>query len=233
MTQVFLLPYEWVVQSVSPDRVVEILPEIELMRANRYIHKADRDRFLAARLFLFGLLKKEGLLAPNELKLNYTDYGKPFLNKVEIEFNWSHSGGMIAVIFGRDNCGIDVELHSDKEVYNYRSLCTDRELQFIYEKSQLAGIPEHEQFLDFWTAKESVVKAKGTGLTTDPRLIEIIFKHFDENSWSHSDDLTLYGRTETVDWQDKKYSIAWCTPINNLIYPIKKFDMINEILIYI
>jgi phosphopantetheinyl transferase len=233
MTQVFVLPYEWVVQSVSPDRVVEILPENELMKANRFIHKADRDRFLAARLFLFGLLKQQGLLKSNELKLDYNDFGKPCLKEVEIEFNWSHSGDMIAIILGMDQCGIDIELHSGKELYDYRSLCTERELQIISQRSQQTGIPEHEQFLDFWTAKESVLKAKGTGLSTDPRLIEIIFRHFDENSWICKYERIVYGRTEAINWRDKKYSIAWCTPINNLIYPIKEFDMIDEILIYI
>ena len=233
MTQVFVLPYDWVIKHVSPDRIGDFLPEEEVAKGNRFIHKADRFRFIAARLFLFGLLKQQGLLKSNELKLDYNDFGKPFLKGVEIEFNWSHSGDMIAIIFGMEQCGIDIELHSGKELYDYRSLCTERELQIITQRNQQTGISEQELFFDFWTAKESVVKAKGTGLSTDPRLIEILFRQIDENNWSCKHEQIFYGRTEVIDWCDKRYSLAWCTPINNPIYPITTIDIVKEILIYI
>ena len=233
MTQVFALPYEWIFEHVSRDRISTILSENELTKANRFVHIADRDRFIAARLFVFGLLKQKGLIDSDTLKLSYNSHGKPFISGLDIQFNWSHSGDMIAVIAGSIQCGIDIELQTNKEIFDYRSLCTPLELIWLNQKSQNTGKAEHEQFLDLWTAKESVVKAKGTGLSTDPRYIEIIYNHIHDNNWKCEHETGYYGRTQELNWLKQKYNLSWCTPINNLIYPILTKDIVKEIVIYI
>lgn len=233
MTQVFALPYDCVLKQVSRDRISTILHHTELEKAKKFIHRADHDRFIAARVLLFGLLKKMGVISTNSLSFNYNSFGKPFIEDVDIQFNWSHSGDMIAVIIGPMSCGVDIELQTGKSIYEYRTLCSEVELSWLQKKSQQSGLTEQEHFLDLWTAKESVVKAKGTGLSTDPRNIEIIFNSADAEHWICSHETTYYGTTKMITHSNSAYSFSWCTPIKVPIYPILTSDIVKEIVIYI
>ncbi|HAC16331.1 MAG TPA: hypothetical protein DCE78_10375 [Bacteroidetes bacterium] len=233
MTQIFVLPYKWVMEHVSRDRITDILHEKDIAKSNRFVHDADRDRYLAARLYLYGLLKYKGFETSKKLVLDVNEFGKPYVSGIDIRFNWSHSGEMIAVMVGLNQCGIDIELHSGKELYDYRSLCTEKELTWLKLKCQQTGLSEHELFLDLWTAKESVVKAKGSGLSTDPRHIEIIYDQVDEKLWTCNHDIVFYGNTEVINWENEMYSLAWCNPIIRSICTIPPSDIVKDILIYI
>ncbi len=233
MTHVFILPYEWVIRHVSRERIIEILSDADISKAERFIHQADHDRYISARLFLFGLLKQRNILSSNALDLSYSSFGKPFLTGIDIKFNWSHSGDMIALIMSSGDCGIDIEQHTGKELYDYRSLCTEPELKWLSQKSEDTGISELVYFIDLWTAKESVVKAKGTGLYTNPRYIEIRHEAIRSHGWKCNHDIVYHGFTKTIEWEKKKYALSFCTLQNTNVTPIFNPDIVNEIMIYI
>jgi phosphopantetheinyl transferase len=233
MIQVFVLPYEWVMQHVSTDRIQNILPEVDISKANRFVHQTDQDRYLAARLFLFGLLKQKEIINSDSLNLSYNTFGKPFLAGIDVHFNWSHSGDLIALILSSQDCGIDIEMHTGKVLYDYQSLCTELELNWMIQKSREEGISELISFLDLWAAKESVVKAKGTGLYTDPRHIEIRFEDKSNERWVCYHESEFFGSANHITWNDKKYSLAYCTTQKEKIYPIFDIDIVKNVLIYI
>jgi len=233
MIHVFILPYEWVLQHVSRERIQEILTDSDISKAGRFVHQADHDRFIAARLFLFGLLKQKNLIHSETLDLSYTSFGKPILAGSDIQFNWSHSGDMIALTINSMDCGIDIELDTGIEIYDYRSLCSELELNWLHEKHMETGISELMYFLDLWTAKESVLKAMGTGLSTDPRLIEIRHEEKGDDRWVCDHESTYYGYTKSIVWKGQKYTLSFCSPIEIYTSPVFNSDLINKSVIYI
>jgi len=205
MIQIFTLPYEWVLQQISRERIQNILTEADISKAERFIHQEDHDRYLSARLFLFGWLKQKKILHSDTLDLSFNSYGKPFLSGLDIQFNWSHSGDMIALIINKLDCGIDIELNTGKELVDYQSLCTELELNWLNQKQRETGDSEFTYFMDLWTAKESVIKAIGTGLSTDPRHIEIKHDNSSADRWTCFHEAMYYGYTKPIVWKNQMY----------------------------
>lgn len=233
MIQVFVLPYDWVMQQIPLARIQEILPEDDISKAKRFIYQSDQDRYLSSRLFLFALLKQQEIINYDSLNLSYNIFGKPFLPGIDVHFNWSHSGDMIALVISNTICGIDIELHSGKEIYDYQSFCTELELEWLNKKDVGSEYSEIINFMSLWTAKESVVKAKGTGLYTDPRYIEIIHEKSKKGQWISKHDSSYHGYTKSIHWNDQKYSLSYCSSERSVIYPIFSRDIVKDIMIYI
>lgn len=233
MIQVFTLPYEWVLQQVSRNRMEEILTDADISKAKRFIHQADRDRYLTARVFLFGWLKQKDIIRSDMLELSYNSFGKPFLPGTDIYFNWSHSGDMIALIMSNRDCGIDIELDNGKELYDYQSLCTESELNWLTKKYRKTGVSRLKYFIELWTAKESVVKAKGTGLYTDPRNIEIKHEEKGDGQWTCDHESVYYGCTVPLAWKDQQYSLSYCSAQKTNVKPIFNNTLAKGIMIYI
>lgn len=230
MIQVFTFPYDWVLQNVSEKKIQEILTYTDISKARRFIHQADHNRYLTARIFLFGWLKKEKIHRSEKLNLSYNSFGKPFLPGIEIQFNWTHSGDMIALILSSVDCGIDIELDTGKVLYDYQSLCTELELNWLDQKQRDTGVSGNMCFMDLWTAKESVVKAKGTGLSVDPRQIEIKHKNNRSERWSCFHESTYYGCTKPITWKGQKYTLSFCSSQKTWPNPFFNRDMVKKII---
>ena len=90
-----------------------------------------------------------------------------------ISFNVSHSGdhGLIAVR-PLGGLGIDVEQREPRRHMNrlIDTVFTDTEQAAL---ATVEGKDRTDLFLDFWTMKEALVKALGTGLSTNPATFEI------------------------------------------------------------
>ncbi len=132
-------------------------------------------RRAVGRRILPHLLASRLRVAPEEIEMDRTPGGKPVLVRPQapLAFNVSYTRRWFAAALATaGQVGVDVEaldltidamdvarhhFHAS-ELVHLRSLATaDRPLAFYR----------------FWTAKEAVLKALGTGLSLDPRLIEI------------------------------------------------------------
>jgi 4'-phosphopantetheinyl transferase len=138
-------------------------------RARRFHFEKDRVRFIAAR----GILRKVlGTLlerAPDKVRFQCSEYGKPSLSdefsSARLKFNVSHSGGKVLIAFslGRE-LGVDIE-----EVR--REFTTEEIAQryfSAFEVETLRSLPENvraEAFFNCWTRKEAYIKAIGEGLS--------------------------------------------------------------------
>jgi len=96
------------------DREFILLSADERDRANRFIFKKDRNRYIAARSALRRTLGRYLQDDPAELRFTYGSHGKPSLhsacNPQNLRFNLSHSGevALIALAVATE-VGIDVE----------------------------------------------------------------------------------------------------------------------------
>jgi 4'-phosphopantetheinyl transferase len=145
-----------------------LLTPDELERCDRFVHDADRTRFLLARAMVRTMLSEYVPCAPREWRFRIEEYGRPEVAELpagapDLRFNLSHTPGLVAcgVTVGRD-IGVDVENVS-------RALTHQIPERFFstQEVADLRALPEEEQpivFFDYWTLKESYIKARGLGL---------------------------------------------------------------------
>ncbi len=143
---------------VSPERIE---------KAKKFKHKEDFNRSICAEI-LFNEMAKDvfpGIETP--LKFSYSEKGKPCCCKRDvslINFSLSHSGDFAACIISDKNCGVDIERIREKDITNLANrVLTPAESKKITAR----------EFYETWTVKESVLKALGTGLSLDMRLISV------------------------------------------------------------
>lgn len=154
-------------QSVQARR--DILTTDELLRADRFHFRADRDRFTITRGILRTLLGEYAGMAPRALHFSLNPWGKPRLrsgeNREQIDFNVSHSGDYALMVFGiAIDVGIDIEfLGSQTNAMELADLILSPS-----EKLYFRDIPEEARakaLLRIWTRKEALTKALGAGLS--------------------------------------------------------------------
>lgn len=146
-----------------------LLSAEELERCDRFVHPADRVRFLLARAMVRTMLSEYVPRAPRDWRFRIEEHGRPEVAELpagapDLRFNLSHTPGLVAcgVTVGRD-IGVDVENVN-------RTLAHEVPERFFsaQEVTDLRALPEEEQpivFFDYWTLKESYIKARGLGLT--------------------------------------------------------------------
>ena len=153
-----------------------VLSQEERMRAARFNRPEDRHRFAFCRTTLRRLLGEYLELEPGLVPIEYSTFGKPQIagtEKRRIEFNLSHSGPWAIFAFVTDRpVGVDVECWLPEGEWEelVGHALTPTEIQ------QLAKLPvscRRESFFRTWTRKEALLKALGTGLSTEMNQLEI------------------------------------------------------------
>jgi 4'-phosphopantetheinyl transferase len=151
---------------VHTDRFERMLSPQERERAAGFHRQRDGRRFVVARGLLYTLLGERLGIDPARVELALGEHGKPRLagDDVDLRFNVSHSGGVVAVALceGRE-VGVDVELirgdlATEAIAKRYLPRDTVREIELL-------GIEERPRaFFRAWVRLEAHVKAHGGGL---------------------------------------------------------------------
>jgi 4'-phosphopantetheinyl transferase len=147
---------------------VSLLSEDERRRAERFHHHADRDRFVIGRALARTMLARYGGRPAREWPILVDSHGRPELDSQadgipDLRFNLSHTDGLIAcaITSGRE-VGVDVEHIGRRLTHDVAERFFSRR-----EVAALRSLPPDEQgivFFDYWTLKESYIKARGLGL---------------------------------------------------------------------
>lgn len=175
--------------SLSPD---------ERDRADRFRFAQDRSRFIAARGQLRAVLGRYLMRPPEEVRLSYSEYGKPRLeNDASLYFNISHSQSL--ALFAFTQCGavgVDVErIRYDASLDQVaRTVFAPGEIETLH-----AAASEERAFLFFryWTGKEACVKAVGAGLSLPLTGFQICLES-DRVEWLHSPDARPEGFPDRI-----------------------------------
>lgn len=165
--QVWKIPL--VGQPGEESRLKEILSPDERVQAGRFHFTHDQRRFVIRRAVLRQLLAASLEIAPQEVRLEFGAYGKPFVSGQSddeaLRFSCSHSAdwALIAVTRGLE-LGVDLEQHrtmTDAEdvARNYFAETEIHELAALPPAFKTAG------FFNCWTRKEAFIKALGLGLS--------------------------------------------------------------------
>jgi 4'-phosphopantetheinyl transferase len=154
----------------------------EMRKESSFFFADDRKRYLVTRAMVRMLLSRYAPVAPAQWEFSKNAYGRPGIaNELDeardLVFNISHTRGLIvlAVTRGRE-LGVDVE-----NIVARRAPIDIAERFFsATEVVGLSCIPaerQQERFFEYWTFKESYIKARGMGLSLPLDRFSFDFPH--------------------------------------------------------
>jgi 4'-phosphopantetheinyl transferase len=158
------------IAAVTIDSYREMLSNAEREQAARFRFEDGQKRYIATRALVRTTLSRYFSHEPADWKFDTNAFGRPGIDSADasvrgVDFNVSHTRGLIVMAVAADEAvGVDVENASTRRA--------DPGLAERFfsasEAHALRGLPESEQpgrFLDYWTLKESYIKARGEGLS--------------------------------------------------------------------
>ena len=167
---IWLAFYDEIVDEQLFAQLRELLTSAERAQELRFYFADDRKRYLITRAMARTVLSRYEAVAPEDWVFGVNDYGRPTIANFgdggcDLCFNISHTRGLIALAVGRGRAlGIDVE----------NILLRKAPLEIVdrffapEETAALASIPlaqQQDRFFEYWTFKESYIKARGMGLS--------------------------------------------------------------------
>lgn len=160
----------------------------ELTRAERFHFPEDRKKFILARGMLKKILGRYLETAPEEIVLGCGPYGRPELANRALRFNVSHSHGFALFALAPEReIGVDIEyINSDLPIGDIAEQVFP-ELEVVI----LGMLPEEMRekvFFTFWTRREALLKARGTGFACGREALRKLSWEFQDNApWSVKD----------------------------------------------
>ena len=147
-----------------------LLSDAERNRQERFHFADDRKRYLVTRALVRSVLSHYAPVDPRAWAFSENEYGRPAIrdphpDAQDLRFNLSHTRGVVALAVGRQR-----ELGVDVENLVARRISPDIAGSFFSprEACDVAGTPaahmQHRLF-EYWTFKESYIKARGMGLS--------------------------------------------------------------------
>ena len=129
-------------------------------KAGHGTNRAEVNRSLWAEVFARVCIAKKLNIPNQQINITRTNYGKPVLRGTELHFNLSHAGIWIVMATDSRPVGVDVEQVRPLDPDAYQGLLSKTERQLLNKMSTESLI---QSFYALWTAKESYLKAVGTG----------------------------------------------------------------------
>lgn len=150
-------------------RLAALMSPAECMQQRGFYFADDRLRYLVTRALVRTVLSRYAQVAPGDWEFTRNAYGRPEIDSLhgatELRFNVSHTAGLIALAVSRRRAlGVDVENLAQRQP----SFDIAEHFFAASEIAELAALPEHRRqfrFFEYWTFKESYIKARGIGLS--------------------------------------------------------------------
>jgi 4'-phosphopantetheinyl transferase len=168
------LAFEADIQGGLLQTLGHLLSPPEREQQQRFRAAEDRHRYLVTRALVRTVLSRYADVAPHEWEFTATPYGRPEIAPAIVErsrraqdlcFNISHTRGLVVVGVGRQRrLGVDVE---SLVVPGVPPDIVDHVFSPA-ERAAFARLPAEQQperFWEYWTFKESYIKAQGKGLS--------------------------------------------------------------------
>lgn len=149
-----------------------ILNQEEKENASNFKETYQKKYYILSHVILRLLLSKYTGVDPALIEIHKNKYGKPFITSHNLQFNISHSKNKLAIAIAVCEVGIDIEYVNPNfdinEILNV-TLSINEELNIKKLKPNL----QKKQFYLYWTKKEALLKAIGTGINMDLNKLEI------------------------------------------------------------
>lgn len=167
---VWLAFYDEIVDEQLLEHLRSLLTEAERERQQRFYFADDRKRSLVTRAMVRTVLSQYESIAPSQWVFSENRYGRPQIANPgaacgSLKFNISHTRGVIALgVMRHREIGIDIENVLARPV----SIAMADRFFAPQETADLARVApsrQQDRFFEYWTFKESYIKARGMGLS--------------------------------------------------------------------
>ncbi len=135
-----------------------------LISGDEYVDDSDKNRSRIGKIRAVELLLRAGVSRDKLQSLRKSEKGRWFLPDSGMDFNVSHSHDfVVCAVSNNSMVGVDIEKYRPLDWNTFRD-CFMRD-----EFTAIVGSRKSDQyFFNLWTKKESLLKAWGDGLSTDP-----------------------------------------------------------------
>ncbi len=142
------------------EKYIHALPEVLSKEISQYQKQDDINRLTAGKYLLKKMLIDTGFDEKIFSAYQTAENGKPFIPEFH-PFNITHSGQVVAcaILLEEGNIGIDVEKIRDIDPGRFNKQFSAPEMMQI-----LSSKDPNTTFFEYWTMKESVMKADGRGM---------------------------------------------------------------------
>ena len=167
---VWLADYAAIDDARLLDAYRALLDGEERVQQMRFYFERDRQRYLVTRALVRTVLSRYADVAPQAWEFVCNAYGRPEAANAEaraigLTFNISHTHSMIVMAVARQRAiGVDVENVRAREA----AIAVADRYFAPSEVRELHQVPPSERqvrFFEYWTFKESYIKARGMGLS--------------------------------------------------------------------
>ncbi|MGK5093833.1 4'-phosphopantetheinyl transferase superfamily protein [Deltaproteobacteria bacterium TL4] len=150
-------------------RYKELMAPEEKAQHQRFYFEKDRHLYLLTRALIRTTLSRYFPLKPEQWIFSRNAYGRSEIVREpgvpHLRFNLSHTAGLVICgITLKQDIGVDVEnIERNHEMVSIANRYFSKQ-----EVQELLSLPAAEQpsrFYDYWTLKESYIKARGMGLS--------------------------------------------------------------------
>jgi len=148
----------------------ELLSSDERRQENRFYFAKDRCRYLVSRALVRTVLSRYLCIEPQDWEFSRNTFGRPEIanraaRPARLSFNLSHTQNLVALGVTRSR-----EVGVDIEHLQARAVATEIADRYFAEEEAAAlraVPPESKQFrfFEYWTLKESYIKARGMGMS--------------------------------------------------------------------
>lgn len=149
----------------TPKNTHQYISLLSLYQQNKIKNAANKDYIaqqITSELLLLYALRHENIKVTIPLDIGTNEYGKPYINKLKMLYNTSHTNGAYALSLSALPTGIDIEAQKrDVSRVKARFLSTN-EL-----KAYNAQADKKTYALRVWTRKEALLKYIGVGLVNN------------------------------------------------------------------
>jgi 4'-phosphopantetheinyl transferase len=147
-----------------------LLSASEQEQAGKFHFARDGHRYLVTRALVRTTLSRYAPIDPADWRFETTRYGRPYITNEEplaqgLCFNVTHSGDLVLLAVSRQReIGIDAE---DTQARSPALAIADRYFAppEVRALRALAPAEQPQRFFEYWTLKESYIKARGKGLS--------------------------------------------------------------------
>lgn len=197
----------------------QLLSHDEQTKSLSFKQQKHQQYYIASHGKLRTILSDYTNTHPKHLEFKHTEFGKPYLSNHKLSFNLSHTENKMLLAVGYGDIGVDIETwHTKIDFLAIAKLCfAECEIQHW---QQTAKAEKHKVFFQYWTRKESFIKAVGLGLNIDvakvisspnkTQFIHIPEQYGKPKDWQLIDLALNSGISAALTLKNQNCSLNWC-----------------------